>query len=112
MHEIQTVSPGRRTVMLALAYGARATLLRRRDALRALAELQACDARRALNALEIAALTTPPGEDGSADLKYVLEAARSGTSSYGEMATYMDGAISKVVLSQTMTTDNGSSKFA
>lgn len=39
----------------------------------------------------------------------LLEAARSGTSSYGEMATYMDGAIAKVVLSQTMTTDNGSS---
>lgn len=39
----------------------------------------------------------------------LLEAARSGTSSYAEMARYMDGAISKVVLSQTMTTDDGSS---
>ncbi|MEI6417495.1 MAG: DUF935 family protein, partial [Sphingomonadales bacterium] len=39
----------------------------------------------------------------------LLEAARSGTSSYGEMAGYMDSAIAKVVLSQTMTTDNGAS---
>lgn len=40
----------------------------------------------------------------------LLEAARSGTSSYGEMAGYMDSAIAKVVLSQTMTTDDGSSR--
>ena len=39
----------------------------------------------------------------------LLEAARSGTGTYKEMAEYMDAAISKVVLSQTMTTDDGAS---
>lgn len=39
----------------------------------------------------------------------LLEAARSGTADYGEVCRYMDAAISKMVLSQTMTTDNGSS---
>ncbi|MBN8844831.1 MAG: DUF935 family protein [Sphingomonadales bacterium] len=40
----------------------------------------------------------------------LLEAARSGTADYGTMVRYMDGAIAKIILSQTMTTDNGSSR--
>lgn len=40
----------------------------------------------------------------------LLEAARSGTADYGTMVRYMDAAIAKVILSQTMTTDNGSSR--
>lgn len=40
----------------------------------------------------------------------LLSATRSGTADYRELCTYMDGAIAKIVLSQTMTTDNGSSR--
>lgn len=40
----------------------------------------------------------------------LLEAARSGASSYAELCEKMDDAIAKVILSQTMTTDNGSSR--
>lgn len=40
----------------------------------------------------------------------LLEAARAGTATYEEMKDSMDAAISKIVLSQTMTTDNGSSR--
>jgi phage gp29-like protein len=40
----------------------------------------------------------------------LLEAARSGSADYATMKDAMDAAISKVVLSQTMTTDNGSSR--
>lgn len=40
----------------------------------------------------------------------LLEASRSGTSTYGDLCSVMDSAISKIVLSQTMTTDNGSSR--
>lgn len=39
----------------------------------------------------------------------LIEAARSGTADYNAMRDAMDKAISKVVLSQTMTTDDGSS---
>ncbi|MEM0953313.1 MAG: DUF935 family protein [Pseudomonadota bacterium] len=39
----------------------------------------------------------------------LLEAARSGTADYDALVERMDKAISKVVLSQTMTTDDGSS---
>lgn len=39
----------------------------------------------------------------------LLEAKRSGTADYAKLVEIMDAAISKVVLSQTMTTDNGSS---
>lgn len=39
----------------------------------------------------------------------LIEAARSGTADYSELYERMDKAISKVVLSQTMTTDDGSS---
>lgn len=38
-----------------------------------------------------------------------LEAARSGTADYATLQERMDAAISKIVLSQTMTTDSGSS---
>lgn len=38
-----------------------------------------------------------------------FEGSRSGSSSYGEFLEYLDKGISKVVLSQTMTTDDGSS---
>ena len=40
----------------------------------------------------------------------LLNAARSGVGDYKELCAYMDGAIAKVILSQTMTTDNGSSR--
>jgi phage gp29-like protein len=40
----------------------------------------------------------------------LIEAARSGTADYQGLIDKMDAAISKIVLSQTMTTDNGSSR--
>lgn len=40
----------------------------------------------------------------------LIEATRSGTGDYEAMKKAMDEAISKIVLSQTMTTDNGSSR--
>jgi phage gp29-like protein len=40
----------------------------------------------------------------------LLEAARSGAGDYESMVKAMDSAIAKVILSQTMTTDNGSSR--
>ncbi len=40
----------------------------------------------------------------------LIEAARSGTADYGGLCDRMDAAIAKIILSQTMTTDNGSSK--
>lgn len=39
----------------------------------------------------------------------LLEATRSGATSYQELVNAMDAALSKIILSQTMTTDNGSS---
>lgn len=39
----------------------------------------------------------------------LIEAARGGTSSYADLYDRMEAAIAKVVLSQTMTTDNGAS---
>jgi phage gp29-like protein len=39
----------------------------------------------------------------------LLEAARSGAAGYDQLYDKMEGAISKVILSQTMTTDNGAS---
>lgn len=39
----------------------------------------------------------------------LLDAAKTGAD-FGEVCRYMDGAIAKVILSQTMTTDNGSSR--
>src|SRR5690606_14105313 len=40
----------------------------------------------------------------------LLEATRSGATSYQDLAEAMNQSISKIVLSQTMTTDNGSSR--
>lgn len=40
----------------------------------------------------------------------LIEATRSGTGDYGTLVEHMNRAISKVVLSQTMTTDDGSSR--
>ena len=40
----------------------------------------------------------------------LIEAARSGTADYDALCARMDKAISKVILSQTMTTDDGSSR--
>lgn len=40
----------------------------------------------------------------------LLEASRSGTADYNQLRAVMDAAIAKIVLSQTMTTDNGSSR--
>jgi phage gp29-like protein len=40
----------------------------------------------------------------------LLEAARTGSADYGSMHSAMDAAISKIVVGQTMTTDNGSSR--
>lgn len=39
----------------------------------------------------------------------LLEASRSGTADFATMVRYMDGAIAKIILSQTMTTDDGAS---
>lgn len=51
------------------------------------------------------AIVVPEGAEVS-----LLEAARSGAADYEALKNAMDAAISKVVLSQTMTTDNGSSR--
>jgi phage gp29-like protein len=40
----------------------------------------------------------------------LIEASRSGTVDYSTLTARMDAAIAKIVLSQTMTTDNGSSR--
>jgi phage gp29-like protein len=40
----------------------------------------------------------------------LIEASRSGTADYSGFADHLDSAIAKVILSQTMTTDNGSSR--
>ncbi len=40
----------------------------------------------------------------------LIEAARSGTADYEALCNRMDSSISKVIISQTMTTDNGSSR--
>lgn len=40
----------------------------------------------------------------------LVESTRSGTATYAELQSKMDAAISKIVLSQTMTTDDGSSR--
>lgn len=40
----------------------------------------------------------------------LMEAARSGTNGYAELQQVMDDAIAKIVLSQTMTTEDGSSR--
>ncbi|MFM2433231.1 MAG: hypothetical protein RLZZ511_4445 [Cyanobacteriota bacterium] len=62
--------------------------------------------KQALQAFgEDAAVMVPEGV--AIDL---IEAARSGTADYGGLCDRMDGAIAKIILSQTMTTDNGSSK--
>lgn len=51
------------------------------------------------------AIVIPEGAEVS-----LLEAARGGSGTYEEMKDAMDAAIAKIVLSQTMTTDNGSSR--
>lgn len=51
------------------------------------------------------AIVVPEGMEVS-----LLEAARSGVTSYAELKDAMDEAIAKIILSQTMTTDNGSSR--
>lgn len=62
-------------------------------------------AKRALSALQTdSALVIPDGM-----VLELIEAARSGTADYDGLVERMDKAISKVVLSQTMTTDDGSS---
>lgn len=61
---------------------------------------------QALRALQTdSAVIMPEGMTAS-----LIEALRSGTADYVPFVDRMDAAISKVVLSQTMTTDNGSSK--
>ena len=60
----------------------------------------------ALKALNREAVTAIP--DGM--LVELLETRRTGTASYGELVQRMDAAIAKIVLSQTMTTDPGSSR--
>ncbi|WP_066546801.1 phage portal protein family protein [Sphingomonas sp. CCH15-F11] len=67
------------------------------------------DIRNLLNALS--AIATDSGfvvPEGMA--VELLNAARSGVGDYAELCRYMDGAIAKVVLSQTMTTDDGASR--
>ena len=52
-----------------------------------------------------AAIAVPEGAEVA-----LLEAARSGAADYEALKDAMDAAIAKIVLSQTMTTDNGSSR--
>lgn len=52
-----------------------------------------------------AAILVPEGIDIT-----LLEASRSGTNGYAELQQVMDDAIAKIVLSQTMTTEDGSSR--
>ncbi len=61
------------------------------------------EALRTLNREAIAAIP-----DGM--VVELIEARRSGTATYGELVERMDAAIAKIVLSQTMTTDPGSSR--
>lgn len=63
-------------------------------------------ALRALQAIQTDSAVVIP-EDMTIEL---IEAARSGTADYAELYERMDKAIAKVVLSQTMTTDDGSSR--
>ncbi|WP_196221051.1 DUF935 domain-containing protein, partial [Sansalvadorimonas verongulae] len=63
-------------------------------------------ALRALSAIQTDSGVVVP-DDVVIDL---LEAARSGTADYNTLCSRMDAAISKIVLSQTMTTDDGSSR--
>jgi phage gp29-like protein len=57
------------------------------------------------NILTDAGIIIPDGMDIS-----LLEASRSGTADYSAVYGLMDAAISKIILSQTMTTDSGSSR--
>lgn len=62
--------------------------------------------REALQAIQTdAGVIIPKGVEFA-----LLEATRSGTSDYDTMRAAMDAAISKIILSQTMTTDDGSSR--
>ncbi len=62
--------------------------------------------REALQAIQTeATIEVPEGFEVT-----LLEAARTGNATYREFIAAMDAAISKVVLSQTMTTDPGSSR--
>jgi hypothetical protein len=54
---------------------------------------------------EDAAMMVPEGM-----MVELIEASRSGTADYSGFADHLDSAIAKVILSQTMTTDNGSSR--
>lgn len=64
---------------------------------------------KALQALS--AIATDSGLVIPADFAFeVLAAARAGVGDFHQLCTYMDAAIAKIVLSQTMTTDNGSSR--
>lgn len=66
---------------------------------------QIIKAKQALNAIQADSGVVIP--DGMAI--ELIEAQRSGTASYEGMLDKMDAAIAKVILSQTMTTDNGGS---
>lgn len=56
-----------------------------------------------------AGVLVPRMDDGTPIVE-LLEAARSGAADYESLQKVMDAAISKVVVGQTMTTDNGSSR--
>lgn len=62
-----------------------------------------------LNALRAIATETGVLLPEGAEVQ-LLEATRSGAADYEAMKNAMDAAIAKIVLSQTMTTDNGSSR--
>lgn len=65
--------------------------------------------RKALRALQ--AIQTDSGIVVPDDIPIeLIEAARSGTADYATLYDKMDAAIAKIVLSQTMTTENGSSR--
>lgn len=65
--------------------------------------------QKLLSALRAIATETGVLLPDGADIQ-LLEATRSGAADYEAMKNAMDSAIAKIVLSQTMTTDNGSSR--
>ncbi|MFN9051422.1 MAG: DUF935 family protein [Pseudanabaena sp.] len=73
-------------------------------------ETQRKNALAALRLIATDAGVVVPTNDQGESLIELLEAARSGAADYEAMKRAMDEAIAKVILGQTMTTENGSSR--
>lgn len=71
---------------------------------------QKANALAALRLIATDAGVVVPTNDQGESLIELLEAARSGAADYEAMKKAMDEAIAKVILGQTMTTENGSSR--